>query len=473
VLIASGLSAPLFLTAPPADNTRLFIVEQGGPIRVVRGGQLLTRPFLDVTPITRSPANGGQGEQGLLGMAFHPNYAQNGFFYIFYTPVSGGRNILTRYTRSSDSADVANPNSGVEMFSVTHPFAFHNGGMVAFGPADGYLYLSSGDGGDLCDHIDNAQSGAVDMGKILRIDVNQTPAIVPESNPFVGVDGINDEIWAMGLRNPWRFSFDRGTADIFIADVGQGQREEIDYQPAASPGGENYGWNLYEGFDCPNPSCGSATCSVAGYVPPILNYDHAVGCAVTGGYVYRGCRMPDLAGTYFYSDFCSAFIRTFRRAGGSVTDERDRTAEMAPGGGLAIASVTSFGEASRGEIYIVDGGGEVYKIVPAFFNLEVSGEGAPPFSTSAATWTWEVLPATTSQSVTAYHVYRATSASGPFDCIHASPTPSWPGGDASVPPVKSAFFYLVTAISPSGEETSAGTSTSGSPRPLSAAPCPP
>jgi len=476
--IASGLSNPTFLTAPPGDLNRLFVTEQAGRIRVILNGSLLPTPFLDISALTASPGNGGQGEQGLLSLAFDPGYAMNGRFYVFYTPVSGGENLVARYTRSLESADLADPASGVIAFAVPHPGPFHNGGMLAFGPADGFLYVSSGDGGDYCDRVDHAQDGSLDMGKILRLDVSGLPATVPGSNPFVGPDGVNDEIWAMGLRNPWRFAFDRLTADLYIGDVGQSQREEIDHQDVSSPGGENYGWNLYEGLECPNPSCGSATCSVPSYAPPLLDYDHTEGCAVTGGYVYRGCRMPDLSGTYFYGDFCSAFVRTFRLSAGAVTDPRDLTAELDPGGGLSIDWITSFGEDARGEIYIVDGGesatnsGEIYKIVPVFGHLEVSGSGATPFAVTPSKWSWEPLGGTTSYPISAYRVYRAASPAGPFACLHEGPGFTWTG-DAETPPLRSAYYYLVTALNAAGSETSPGWTSGGALRDLSTAPCPP
>jgi glucose/arabinose dehydrogenase len=478
VLVAPGLDRPLFVTAPPNDVSRLFILEQAGRIRIVRGSEVLPTPFLDISAITASPENQGYEEQGLLGLAFDPGFATNGYFYIYSTPLVGGSNIVARYTRSASDPDLADPNSEVVMLAIDHPTFFHNAGTLAFSPADGYLYLSVGDGGDYCDQVNNAQSGQTDLGKILRVDVRQVPAAIPPSNPFFGPDGINDEIWALGLRNPWRFSFDDLTSDLYVADVGQAHREEIDFQPAGSPGGQNYGWNLYEGSVCPNPSCGSATCSVPGYAPPALDYDHTQGCAVIGGYVYRGCRMPDLSGTYFYGDLCSAFVRTFRMAGGQVTDPRDITAELAPGGGSSISSITSFGVDGRGEIYVVDGGlktgniGSVFKIVPILSELEVSGIGAKRFTVDNEGWSWENLKATSSVPISQYQVYRSPARTGPFQCIHATSQLTW-SGDASLPPVGGAFYYLVTAVNSAGMESSPGAGSSGSSRPLSSQACPP
>ncbi|MBI3448737.1 MAG: PQQ-dependent sugar dehydrogenase [Acidobacteria bacterium] len=479
VVIATGLPRPLFVTSIPGDNSRIFVLEQGGRIRVLRGASLLPTPFLDITSITASPDNGGFGEQGLLGLAFDPAYATNGWFYVYYTPISGGRNIVARYTRSALDPDIADPNSGVEVLSITHPGGFHNAGMLAFGPADGLLYVGVGDGGDYCDRVGNAQNGATDMGKILRVDARHVPATIPPSNPFVGPDGVNDEIWALGLRNPWRFSFDPLTFDLYLGDVGQASREEIDFRPAGSPGGENYGWNSYEGSVCPNPSCGSASCSVPSYEPPVLDYDHTNGCAVVAGYVYRGCRMPDLAGTFFYGDLCSAFVRTFQISGGTAVNLRDRTAELVPNGGAPIAWITSFGTDARGEIYVVDGGlgngniGTIYKIVPALPEIEVSGVGAKQLSVSASGWSWENVTAMSSQPISEYRVYRASAPSGPFECVHAGTEFSWAGGDSAAPAPGHAFYYVVIGVNASGEETNSGWGTNGSPRSLSGAACPP
>jgi glucose/arabinose dehydrogenase len=396
--VATGLVRPVFATAPPGEVDRLFIVEQDGRIRILEGGALLPAPFLDVAALTRSPADGGGNEEGLLGLAFHPEYAANGWFFVYHTNATGSSNVVARSTRSAGDPSPADPASRQVVISFPHPGAGnHDGGMIAFGPDDGYLYIGTGDGGGSCDPSGNAQSGASSLGKLLRIDVGSLPYAVPPSNPFAGPDGVNDEIWSLGLRNPWRFSFDRATSDLYVGDVGQLVWEEIDYRPGGSTGGENYGWDLYEGDHCPNPSCGSAACAVAGYVPPIHEYDHADGsCAVTGGYVYRGCRMPDLRGTYFHAGYCTAVIRSFRVSGGAVTDPDDWTAELDPGGGLDSGLVTSFGEDARGEIYLVDRGsaaaatGEVYEIVPALGSLEVSGAGAVPLNVEGdpnAAWT--------------------------------------------------------------------------------------
>ncbi|GIW43336.1 MAG: hypothetical protein KatS3mg077_0618 [Candidatus Binatia bacterium] len=353
--VASGLNRPLFVTAPPRDVSRLFIVEKPGRIRILKWGALLPSPFLDVSSLVS-----GGSEQGLLGLAFHPQFADNGRFFINYTDTSG-TTVIAEY-RISSNPDVADPGSARVVLQVSQPFANHNGGHLAFGP-DGYLYIGLGDGGSAGDPAGNAQNPNQLLGKMLRIDVDTgSPYAIPPTNPFVGAGPPLDEIWALGLRNPWRYSFDRTTGDLYIADVGQNRFEEINFQPATSTGGENYGWNIVEGNGHCYPS--GTSCNQAGLTQPVHEYDHSQGCSVTGGYVYRGCKMPDLRGTYFYGDFCSAFVRTFRMAGGVATDHQDRTAEL-ESSGVSIDQIASFGEDARGELYIADLGGEVFQIVPA------------------------------------------------------------------------------------------------------------
>ncbi|MFQ5666965.1 MAG: PQQ-dependent sugar dehydrogenase [Candidatus Binatia bacterium] len=355
-LVASGLSQPLFVTAPSRDVSRLFVVEKTGTIRILQWGTLLPRPFLDI----RSQVSSGS-EQGLLGLAFHPDYASNGRFFVDYTDTSGNT-VVAQYRVSADP-DVAVPNASI-ILEVQQPFANHNGGDIAFGP-DGFLYVGLGDGGSGGDPHRNAQNRDTFLGKLLRIDVDSAfPYTSPPTNPFAGSTPGLDAIWAFGLRNPWRFSFDRQNGDLYIADVGQNRFEEIDYQPGSSTGGENYGWNVVEGSGhCFRPPSG---CDQAGLKLPILEYSHSEGCSVTGGYVYRGCKMPDLQGTYFYADFCTGFIRTFVVLRGAATNLQDRTAQLTPAGGPTIGSISSFGEDARGEIYICDlDDGEVFKIVPA------------------------------------------------------------------------------------------------------------
>jgi glucose/arabinose dehydrogenase len=366
VRVAQGLTLPLYVTAPPGDTHRLFIVEQrtgtSADIKILNllTGTVSATPFLTINGVSTGT------EQGLLGLAFHPSYASDGYFYVDFTDSTGTTNIR-RYTVSSNP-DVADPNSAYPILSVAQPYSNHNGGWVAFGP-DGYFYVALGDGGSGGDPQNRAQNVDVLLGKLLRIDVDgddfpldpNTNYAVPPDNPFVGGTG-NAAIWAYGLRNPWRDSFDRLTGDLYIADVGQSSWEEIDFQPAGSPGGQNYGWRCYEGDHAYNTTgCASPDTMVF----PIYEYDHSNGnCAITGGYVYRGQQICDLQGTYFFADYCSAQIWSFRYDGTNLTELTNRTAELAPGGGLSINSITSFGEDAAGELYICDQGGEVFKIVP-------------------------------------------------------------------------------------------------------------
>lgn len=348
-LVVRGLQSPVDLQAPPGDRDRVFVLEQAGRIRIVRGGAAVATPFLDIASRV-----GSGGERGLLGLAFHPQYASNGRFFVNYTDRSGDTHIAE--FRVTSSPDVADPASEREVLFARQPFANHNGGGLAFGN-DGMLYIGLGDGGSGGDPQGNGQNRDTFLGKMLRIDVDRgSPYGVPADNPFLGAGGVRPEIWAYGLRNPWRFAFDRATGDLLIADVGQGQVEEIDL--GSRRGGDNLGWNVWEGSSCFRPSTG---CPMAGFTFPVLEYRHNEGCSVTGGVVYRGCRMPGYAGTYFYGDYCSGFIRSFRLEGGRAVDPRDWTAAV----GQGIDAISSFGVDGDGEVYIVDHDGEVYKIVPA------------------------------------------------------------------------------------------------------------
>ena len=462
VRVVSGLLRPDLVTAPPGDVDRLFIVEQDGTIRIFRNGSLIGTPFLDLSTLTRSPADGGDNEEGLLGLAFHPGYATNGLFFVYQTDTTGANNLVVRYARDPLDPDRADVLTRTVLLTIPHPLnGNHNGGMLAFAPDDGRLYAGTGDGGSSCDPPGNSQNPASRLGKLLRLDVDATPVTI--------------ETWAMGLRNPWRYSFDRANADLYIGDVGQDQWEEVDYRPAPRVAGENYGWDFYEGSRCPNPSCGGSCPVLANLVPPVAEYQHLAGaCSITGGYVYRGCRMSALQGTYFYGDYCAAFIRSFRMAAGVPTEATTRTTELAPGGGLSISQITSFGEDARGEIYIVDRGGEVFKIVPVLPNLQVSGIGATPFDLGVPDWTWEDLQATSSQPIAQYRVYRsAGNGSGAFDCVFQSALSRWPGGDPEVPAPGDLFTYLVTGSNAAGQQTSPGIRSDGTPRVLSSVPCPP
>ena len=358
-LVASGFSAPTFVTSPPGDASRLFVVEQAGRIRIVANGQVLATPFLDIDPKVQSG-----GEQGLFSMAFHPAYPADPRFWVSYTG-NGGPSILEQYVVSANP-DVADAASGTIVYGpLPQPQANHNGGQIQFGP-DGFLYFGLGDGGGANDsgtgHAPggNAQSPTTDLGKMLRIDVDN-PSTAPASNPFATpTDGVNDLIWAFGLRNPWRFSFDRATGDLWIGDVGQGAWEEVDFQPASSAGGENYGWRCMEGAHCTGLT--GCTCNDPALVLPVHEYSHASGCSITGGYVYRGSAIPGLGGTYFFADYCSARIWSFRYVNGQVTEFVERTADLDPPGALAIGNVSSFGQDADGELYVVDQGGEIYRI---------------------------------------------------------------------------------------------------------------
>jgi len=347
-LIASGFSHPLDLQAAAGDRERLYVVEQGGRIRVIRGGELQPAPFLDVSGRISTG-----GERGLLGLAFHPQFAQNRRFFVNYTDRAGDTHIAEFHAASADAAD---PGSERTLLTVAQPFANHNGGGLAFAN-DGTLLIGLGDGGSGGDPLGNGQSLTTHLGKMLRIDVDHGgPYAIPADNPFRATAGARPEIWAYGLRNPFRFSVDRPTGDVYIGDVGQNRREEIDLAPGGR-GGQNYGWNVTEGTACYHPANG---CDTSGITMPVLEYAHPDGCAVMGGVVYRGCRVPELSGTYFYGDYCSGFVRSFRLAGGQATDQRDWTSGLS-----GIHSVTAFGTDADGEVYVVDYGGAVYRLEPA------------------------------------------------------------------------------------------------------------
>lgn len=346
--VATGLSVPLYLTAPAGD-ARLFIVEKTGGIRIVKDGALLPDPFLDLSAKVSSGS-----EQGLLGLAFDPEYATNGRFVVHYTDLAGNT-VLSRFQVSVDP-DRADPASEQLILAAIQPASNHNGGQVSFGP-DGFLYLGLGDGGSSGDPEGRGQGLSDLLGSILRVDVRTgDPYTVPADNPFTGNPAARPEVWSYGLRNPWRFSFDRGNGDLYIADVGQNQVEEIDVSTSADGGGRgvNYGWSIMEGSRCFR---GSA-CDQTGLTLPVLEYTHQEGCSVTGGYVYRGSAIPELQGHYFYADFCEGWVRSFRYSAGTVTDETSWPT-LRPGG-----PIVSFGEDSNGELYMLQAGGGVFRIVP-------------------------------------------------------------------------------------------------------------
>ena len=488
VTVATGVTGrPLYVTSPPGDLDRLFIVEQDGRIRIKKRGDppsTLTT-FLDIS--SRVQASPSLNEMGLLGLAFDPGYATNGFFYVNYTEgLLGGPwfTVVARYSVTPGDPDSADFDSEERLLRFSQPQANHNGGQVFFG-ADGFLYVASGDGGgggDTHGTCGNGQNRATLLGKMLRLDVADVDPNslapdcggasaayrIPSTNPFAnGLGGNCDEIWSYGLRNPWRSSFDALTGDLYIADVGQNCTEEVNFS-AGGGAGANYGWRQMEGSHCfdrsnqsncnPNPvACaGSPPCLDPSLTLPVKEFSHAEGCSVTGGYVYRGCLMPDVAGRYFYGDFCAGFVRSFVISGGVATDPNDHTPQVAPGG----VDLTSFGVDEQGEIYIVNRLGSVTRIVPPFANMEVSGPGAAlQFVLGAASWTWEDLEFSTMHPVTAYRVYRGTPG-GSFQCVRSSPIPSWPAGDPAVPPLGGLFAYLVTAVNPSGQQTRSGSPAS-------------
>ncbi len=350
-LVASGLSGPLLVTAPPGDS-RLFIVEKRGRIRVVKNGALLATPFLDITSLVSTGS-----EQGLLGLAFHPRYGTNGRFVVDYTDLSGNTQVVTYQV--SANADVANAASARVVLSVTQPYANHNGGNVVFGP-DGMLFVGMGDGGSSGDPQGHAQNANDLLGSLLRLQINDDGSMqVPADNPFVGVAGKRPELWDIGLRNPWRFSFNRGNGDLYIADVGQGGREEVNIARSEDGRGRgnNYGWNIFEGTFCYS---GATACNALTAVAPTLEYTHSDGCSITGGFVYGGSAIPSLQGTYFYSDYCAGWVRSFVWTGTAVTNKQEWTALRFSDGG-----VTSFGEDAAGELYITVDAGSVWRIVAA------------------------------------------------------------------------------------------------------------
>jgi len=347
--ISTAFNEPVFLTFAPGDPTRLFVVEKNGLIRIFENGAILPAPFLDLTAVTTKGS-----EQGLLGLAFAPDYETSGRFYVNYTTAGstpGGKSEIVRFHVSSNP-NLADAASDTTILEVDQPYTNHNGGMTVFGP-DGFLYVGLGDGGSAGDPQGHGQNRNDLLGSLLRLDVSGPGYTTPPDNPFAGTSGARSELWNYGLRNPWRFSFDRQTGELYIADVGQGAREEVDVQPAAG-GGENYGWNTMEGSECYPPG---SSCDKSGLTLPVLEYGHGAGCSITGGYVYRGTALPDIVGTYFYSDYCTGFLRSFKWQGGMITEQQSWPGAEPPG------NVTSLGEDLAGELYILTIEGGVYKLV--------------------------------------------------------------------------------------------------------------
>lgn len=349
-VVARGLNNPVFVGAPTGD-ARLFIVEQAGVIQLVVDGDVQDTPFLDI----RSRVESGGNEQGLLGLAFHPDYATNGRFFVHYSERRSGDTIIAEYG-AADGADVAAMDER-RILEISQPYSNHNGGMIAFSPNDGYLYIGMGDGGSGGDPDGYGQDNTTLLGSMLRLDIDgDAPYAIPSDNPYAdsanGADDPRPETWAYGLRNPWRFSFDATSGDMYIGDVGQNRLEEIDFQSAGSVGGENYGWNTMEGNSC-YPRGDS--CDRDGLEPPIAEYDHSGGsCSVTGGYIYRGSCLTDIQGLYFYADICSNRMWTM---------DRDNDAEPVLRDEFLASSISSFGEDGFGELYVISLNGTVYKVV--------------------------------------------------------------------------------------------------------------
>ncbi len=352
--VATGLSNPLWITSPQ-DDSRLFVLEQTGGVRIIQDGALLPDPFLDISE--RITTQGS--EQGLLGLAFHPDFATNGAFYVYYTDTDG--TVVVSRFNVTDDPNVADPASEVVQLTQLEPYANHNGGAIVFGP-DGYLYLGIGDGGSGGDPQGNGQSLGTWLGKLLRIDPDPAAAAgaeqyaVPADNPFIDTADALPEIWAYGLRNPWRVSFDMATGDLWIADVGQNEWEEVNRVAADSTGGENYGWSIREAAHCFR----AETCETDGLTDPVAEYDHSEGVSVTGGYVYHGTAIPELAGTYLYADFGTGLLWG---------------AEPVGDGTYAVSTpietgfnITSFGQGNDGEIYMAlfgQDGGSIVRLAPA------------------------------------------------------------------------------------------------------------
>ncbi len=343
VQVADGFQSPVFATNAGDGSGRLFVIEQKGEIRIIQNGTVLDKSFLDIISEVGSQGN----EQGLLGLAFHPNYAQNGTFYVNYTDTTGDT-VIARFQVSADP-NVADPDSEKVLLQVHQPYANHNGGYLEFGP-DGYLYFGLGDGGSGGDPSGNGQSLNTYLGKILRIDVDSgDPYGIPADNPFANGSG-KPEIWAYGLRNPWRFTFDRATQDLYIADVGQDQWEEVDFLPSGTPGGSDLGWNYFEGTHVyqGTPPDGAL------FVTPVAEYSHGGRCSITGGYVYRGNAIPAWQGVYLYGDFCSGEIfGLVQHADGQWENQLLFDTNF---------QITSFGLDETGEIYVVNRSGSIFQL---------------------------------------------------------------------------------------------------------------
>ena len=368
-LIADGFKKPLFITSHPENSKFLYVVEQAGKIIIINNGKKLDDPFLDITDRVVRPGRPGD-ERGLLGFAFHPDYAKNKKFYVNYIN-DDGFTIVSEFSAQSNLK--ANSLSERTVFNLKQPYGNHNGGHMQFGP-DNYLYISIGDGGKRGDPLNAGQDLNTLFGKIIRIDINKVPYGIPKSNPYYGQKNKRGEVWAWGFRNVWRFSFDRKIGDIYYGDVGQNKWEEINYEPYNSKGGNNYGWRIMEASKCYNPE---KNCDEKGLTLPIHEYPNDAnymvvlgggsqtnsdGCSVTGGYVYRGSKIKGLNGYYIFGDYCSGNIWTFKVINDKATSLTNRTKEINLGNGEFTTYISSFGEDADGELYIVEYNGGIYKI---------------------------------------------------------------------------------------------------------------
>jgi len=362
--VAGGFTNPVAVTSAPNDATRLFVVEQDGKIRLVSGGVLASEPYLD-----RTGAVLKAGEEGLLNLAFHPDFANNGYLFVYYNDLAGDT-VLSRFQAVPPSADTVDPATEVQILKLTQPFLKHNGGMLSFGP-DGMLYLTTGDGGGTHDPLGNAQALDVLFGKVLRIDVDGgTPYAIPPDNPFVGVAGAREEIWAYGLRNPWRGGIDSASGAMLLGDVGAESLEEIN---AVTPGA-NFGWDCQQGDICEGqPGC---TCPDPGFTPPLFTFDHSVACAIIGGPIYRGSQIPGFDGRAFFGDFCYGKVWSFAWDGATASDLVEHTSELSSTGSLGL--VSTLGQDADGEVYVANLlPGEVHRIASADPEPDCDGDGTP------------------------------------------------------------------------------------------------
>ena len=499
VAVAPAGSEPLQWTQAPGDPDRFYLVDQTGVIYLWKRGAASTdvSVFLDIRAKVAKVSN----EMGLLGLAFPPDFQQTGEFYIDYTGFAPQiATVVARYRLDPANPDVADPDSEDRVLFVFQPDTNHNAGQIWFGE-DGFLRVSFGDGGGAGDphgQCGNGQDESNVLGSLIRIDVRGVdPAggppecvdggsgyTIPSDNPFVGLPGHCGELWQTGLRNPWRSAVDAVTGDLYIADVGQGCWEEINFVRAPDVAGFNFGWRQMEGRHCyqfgddtcdpPGVSCGNEPdCFDPSLTLPVLEYGHDGGdCSITGGPVYRGCRLPRLDGAYFYGDYCSGWIRSLRiDANGQPIDQRDWTNELYPSAPPPAFALTSFGDDLRGELYVVSREGEIGKVVPEMQTIEVSPpETSQFFLLLPDRWVWEDVAYVHLRPVDHYRIWRAARPTDPFVCVGTSTVAEYPG-DLLEPARGEGLFYVVTAVDPAGIESSAGVNQGG-PLTFDPAPCP-